>query len=175
MICFDEFGPLEVRPVHGTGWAREGHPQRLPATYHRPHGTRQLLAAYDMKADRLYAHRKRHKRWPVVLAFLRYLRSLYPVEERLYVILDNYATHRRAEVVDYARDNNIELVYTPVNASWLNRIECHFAPLRHFVFKNSNYASHGEMGTAIRRYIAWRNRHPRHPEVMKHQNRAKVV
>ena len=34
VFAFDQFGPLSIRPCHGTCWARTKHPDRLPATYH---------------------------------------------------------------------------------------------------------------------------------------------
>jgi transposase len=38
-FAFDQFGPLSIRPHHGSGWALRAHPDRLPATYTRTHGT----------------------------------------------------------------------------------------------------------------------------------------
>ena len=35
VICFDEFGPIEVRPYHGRAWRQVRHPARLRATYRR--------------------------------------------------------------------------------------------------------------------------------------------
>ena len=32
-FAFDQFGPLSIRPCHGTCWARRTRPDRLPATY----------------------------------------------------------------------------------------------------------------------------------------------
>jgi transposase len=32
-FAFDQFGPLSIRPVHGTSWARCKKPSRLPATW----------------------------------------------------------------------------------------------------------------------------------------------
>ncbi|MDQ7839446.1 MAG: hypothetical protein RDU83_00275 [bacterium] len=29
VICFDEHGPLELRPMPGIAWTRVGHPRRL--------------------------------------------------------------------------------------------------------------------------------------------------
>lgn len=49
VICVDEFGPLELRPYKGQGWRHKKHPQRLPATYHRPNGVRHFLAYYDVQ------------------------------------------------------------------------------------------------------------------------------
>jgi len=32
-FAFDQFGPLSIRPCHGTCWAPRKHPVRLRATY----------------------------------------------------------------------------------------------------------------------------------------------
>jgi transposase len=58
----------------------------------------------------------------------------------------------------WCKDNNVEIVFTPTNASWLNRIECHFTALKKFAIKNSNYKNHKELGSVIRRYLIWRNK-----------------
>ena len=39
-FAFDQFGPLSIRPCHGSAWAPESKPVRLAATYHRTHGIR---------------------------------------------------------------------------------------------------------------------------------------
>jgi transposase len=39
-FAFDQFGPLSIRPCHGSTWAPRSRPVRLPATYHRTHGIR---------------------------------------------------------------------------------------------------------------------------------------
>ena len=135
---------------------------------------RHLFAAYDMARDRLYGHIKPRKRWQESLSFLKYVRKLYPKRRRLYVVLDNFSPHKKLQLLRYARKNNIALVWTPTNASWLNRIECHFTPVRTFALTNCYYRSHEELARAIRRYLAWRNRHPKHPKILKEQKRKKL-
>jgi len=70
VICFDEFGPLNLVPHPGKQWAPvaagKGDPtvprrRRRRATYTRPHGVRHLLAGYDRSTDRLYGHVKVRK------------------------------------------------------------------------------------------------------------------
>ena len=158
MICFDEFGPIEVRPQHGRAWRKVRHPARIRATYRRTHGTRQYLAAYDLKSDRLIMRRYKRKRWQEVLLFLKHVRRQYPSTIRLYVILDNFSPHKRAEVRKWAKAANVELVFTPTYASWLNRIEAIFAGVRYFALANSDYRNHEEIRKAIFAYVAWRNR-----------------
>ncbi|MDA4110893.1 MAG: transposase [Thaumarchaeota archaeon] len=102
---------------------------------------------------------KKHKTNVEFLAFLKYLRTLYPLSITIYIILDNFSPHTVPRVLEYAETNNVELVFTPTNASWLNPIESHFGPLRKFAISNCNPKNHSEIATNVRRYIAWRNRH----------------
>jgi len=53
----------------------------------------------------------------------------------------------------------VELACVPTNASYLNRIECHFTALRYFALNGTDHRNHAEQNSMIRRYIAWRNRH----------------
>ena len=138
-------------------WAAQRQVDRLPATYHRPHGVRQLLAFYDVRTDELWGYVRCHKCWTDVLAVLKRLRARYPANERLYVILDNFAPHHRFEIQRWARKNKVVFVWTPTYASWLNKIECQFTELRRFVFHNSNYQSHTEMRTALIRFLRYHN------------------
>jgi len=133
-----------------------------------------LLAAYDLKENKIYAHVKKRKTHRELLCFFKYLRRLYP-GEKLYLILDNFSPHKHKKVLEWADQNNVALVYTPTYASWLNRIECHFGPLRFFVLKNAYYQGHEEMALAIRKYIRWRNKNVNHEQIVKEQNKIKVA
>jgi transposase len=53
-FAFDQFGPLSIRPCHGTCWASRKKPARLPATYHRTHGTRYFHGCYSLADDQLW-------------------------------------------------------------------------------------------------------------------------
>jgi len=77
---------------------------------------------------------------------------------RLHIVLDNVGSHGTAEVLAWAKAHNVRFCCTPTNASWLNRIECHFAALRRFALDNSDFRSHAEQQEAIEEYLAWRNR-----------------
>jgi len=156
-LSIDEFGPLNLLPRHGMHWARTGHVDRLRATYHRTAGVRHLFGVYDLERDRLLGTFVQKKNGRTFLQFLRWLRRRYPGGDVLHVVLDNATFHLKAEVVQYAESHRIKFYFTPTNASWLNRIECHFTALRKFVLDNTDYRSHPEMQAAIDRYLAWRN------------------
>jgi transposase len=172
VFCMDEFGPLNLQPHPGRQWAAVGGKakdaprpprRRRRATYKRPHGVRHLLAAYDLGRDKLYGHIQRRKGRSQFLAFCRYLRSLYPPQVRIAIVLDNFSPHLSTKtdtrVGDWAAANNVELAYTPFYASWLNRIEAQFTALRYFTLDGTDHESHEIQARMIRRYIAWRNRH----------------
>lgn len=53
---------------------------------------------------------------------------------------------------------NMEAVYTPTGASWLNAIESEFTPLSTFTIKNSDDTDHLNRRRRIYRYLRWRNR-----------------
>lgn len=156
-LCVDEFGPLNLLPRHGRHWARPGHPDRLRATYNRKGGVRHMYGAYDLERNTLVGLFVEHKNWTTFLPFLKWLRRKYPGEV-LHVVLDNAGFHLKAEVLAYAAAHRIKFYLTPTGASWLNRIECHFAALRKFALDNTDYRTHDDMQAAIRRYLAWRNR-----------------
>lgn len=50
VVCFDEMGPIQLIPHQGSGWAPVARPERLRATYKRPHGVRYLFGALDVHA-----------------------------------------------------------------------------------------------------------------------------
>jgi len=190
VFSMDEFGPLNLLPRPGKQWApvvrrkakgSTGSPRRrrMRATYKRTKGVRHLLAALDMNQDKIYGHIKTNKKRTTFLEFCRYLRSLYPPEVRIAIVMDNFSPHlstkKDTRVGEWAEANNVELAYVPTNASFLNRIECHFKALRYFALNGTDHQNHEEQNSMIRRYIAWRNRHTDNEELRAISLRAKVA
>jgi len=190
VICMDEFGPLNLMPRPGRQWApaatkatagRDSAPRRRRrrATYTRTKGVRHLFAALDLTADKMYGHVKVTKNRTEFLAFCRYLRSLYPPTVRIAIVLDNFSPHLSTRtdtrVGAWAEANNVELAYVPTNASWLNRIEGHFAALRYFCLDGTDHPTHYAQASMIRRYIAWRNRNAHDEQLRELVKRANVA
>ena len=96
------------------------------------------------------------------MEFCRYLRTLYPSEVRIAIVMDNFSPHlstkKDQRVGDWAKANNVELAYVPTNASWLNRIKAQFQALRYFRLDGTDHKSHDDHNSMIRRYIIWRKR-----------------
>ena len=67
--------------------------RRRRATFTRKNGVRHLLAAYDLNQDKMYGHIKVTKDRTTFLEFCRYLRTLYPPEVRIAIVMDNFSPH----------------------------------------------------------------------------------
>jgi hypothetical protein len=67
--------------------------RRRRATFNKHGGVRQLMAAYDLNEDKMYGHIKTKKDRTTFLEFCRYLRTLYPSEVRIAIVLDNFSPH----------------------------------------------------------------------------------
>jgi hypothetical protein len=72
VICFDEWGPLELKPLGGTAWAARGKPRRMRATYRRLQGVRHFLGFYDVH------HRLPRRAVPAAQAYPRPVGGLPP-------------------------------------------------------------------------------------------------
>jgi transposase len=190
VFAMDEFGPLNLLGRPGKQWAPVASKntkgsgdgrrrRRRRATYTRTKGVRHLFAGYDLAADKMYGHIKTTKHRTKFLEFCRYLRSLYPPEVRIAIVLDNYSPHlstkKDQRVGEWAEANNVEFAYVPTNASWLNRIEAQFQALRYFALDGTDHQSHHEQNTMIRRYIIWRNRNAQDKALRELVKRANVA
>jgi transposase len=141
-FAFDQFGPLSIRPCHGSTWARESRPTRLPATYTRTHGIRYFHDCYSLGDDQLWGVVRRRKDGEHTLAALQSIRAARPDGAPIYVILDNLSANKTPKVRAWAARNKVEPCFTPTYASWANLIEAQFGPLRTFVMGASNHPNH---------------------------------
>jgi DDE superfamily endonuclease len=165
-FAFDQFGPLSIRPCHGSTWARESRPMRLPATYTRTHGIRYFHGCYSIADDQLWGVVRRRKGGDHTLAALQSIRVTRPDGAPIYVIMDNLSANKTPAVRSWAARNKVELCFTPTYASWANPIEAHFGPLRQFTIANSNYPNHTVQTRALHAYLRWRNANARHRDVL---------
>ncbi|MBB6476884.1 IS630 family transposase [Sphaerisporangium rubeum] len=173
-FALDEFGPLGIRPAHGSGWARKGRPDRLPATHHRTQGITYFHGCYSVGDDLLWGVNRRRKGIDHTWAALRSIRAARPDGAPIYVILDNLSAHKNWRIRTWAKKNKVELCFTPTYASWANPIEAHFGPLRQFTIAGSHHPSHTVQTRALHAYLRWRNANARHPDVLAAQRRERA-
>jgi transposase len=172
--AFDQFGPLSIRPVHGSSWAARKRPRRLRATYRRTQGTRYFHGCYCLATDRLWGITREHKGADHTLAALKSIRAARPDGYRLFVVLDNLSANKTPAIRRWAQRANVELCFTPTNASWANPIEAHFGPLRSFALGGSDHPSHAVLARKLQDYLRWRNANARHSDVLAAQRRERA-
>jgi len=90
----------------------------------------------------------------------------------LHVILDNYATHKRAEVTSWLARRNVAhekrhgiqrivLHFTPTSSSWMNLVERFFGDITQKALLNESFGSLKELSQRILDYIDSHNLAPR--------------
>jgi transposase len=173
-FAFDQFGPLAIRPTHGSCWAKATRPDRIPATYHRTHGIRYFHGCYSLGDDQLWGVVRRRKGGDHTLTALKSIRAARPDGAPIYVILDNLSANKTPAIRAWSAAHNLELCFTPTNASWANPIEAQFGPLRIFTMANSNYPNHTVLTRDLQTHLRWRNTHARHPDVLAAQRRERA-
>jgi transposase len=173
-FAFDQFGPLSIRPCHGTCWAPRSRPARLPATYHRTHGIRYFHGCYSLGDDQLWGVIRARKGGDHTLAALKSIRAARPGGYRLFVILDNLSANKTPAIRRWAGKNNVELCFTPTSASWANPIEAQFGPVRTFAMAGSDHPNHTVLARRLQDYLRWRNANARHPDILAAQRRERA-
>jgi transposase len=173
-FAFDQFGPLSIRPCHGSCWARCSRPDRLPATYHRTHGVRYFHGCYSLGEDRLWGVTRLRKGADHTLAAFKTIRAARPDGAPIYLICDNLSANKTPAIRAWAARHKVELCLTPTSASWANPIEAQFGPLRTFTMSDSNHPNHAVLARQLQAYLRWRNAHARHPDVLAAQRRERA-
>jgi transposase len=173
-FAFDQFGPLSIRPEHGSAWAPRTRPARLRATYRRTQGIRYFHGCYSMADDQLWGVTRERKGGDHTLAALKSIRARQPAGYRLFVILDNLSANKTPAIRAWAAAANVELCFTPTSASWANPIEAQFGPIRTFVLGGSDHPSHAVLARKMQAYLRWRNANARHPDILAAQRRERA-
>ena len=96
---------------------KKGRAQTMTHDYKR-HGTTTLFAALNTLDGTVIAdcmERHRHQEW---LRFLRLIDARTPKDKQLHLIVDNYATHKHPEVLQWAaRHKRFHFHFTPTSSS----------------------------------------------------------
>jgi transposase len=100
--------------------------------------------------------------WAAGDRFLRTIHRQTPKELDLHLVLDNYATHKHANVKAWlAKHPRFHLHFTPTSASWLNQVERFFGLITQERIRRGVFTSVAELATAIHDYLEHHNAHPK--------------
>jgi transposase len=130
VLCVDEKSQIQALDRTQPGLPlKKGRCGTMTHDYKR-NGTATLFAAMstlDGTVISMCDDRHRHQEW---LKFLRVIDDVTPPDKELYLIADNYATHKHPKVQRWlARHPRFHVHFTPTSSSWLNMVERFFRDL----------------------------------------------
>ena len=138
-----------------------GRPQRWSHDYY-PHGTTSLFAALDVATGRVIGATKSRHRTQEFVSFLRQIEREVASHLDVNLILDNYATHKTAQVARWLKSRpRWHLHFLPTHSSWLNQVERFFAQITSRRIRRGCFRSVAHLRQAIEDYLAHHNAHPK--------------
>ena len=140
---------------------KKGRAGTMTHDYKR-HGTTTLFAALNVLTGMVIGEclpRHRHREF---LRFLKRIDKETAADLDLHLILDNYATHKTAEVRRWlAAHPRFHLHFTPTSASWLNLVERFFAEITEQRIRRGVFNSVADLEKAIMDYLEQHNANPK--------------
>jgi transposase len=140
---------------------KKGRGQTMTHDYKR-NGTTTLFAALNTANGEVYGvcqQKHRHQEW---LRFLRMIDQTVPADKEIYLICDNYSTHKHERVQRWLETHKrFHVCFTPTSASWLNMVERFFRDLTHNRLRRGVFQDLEQLIMAIGDYIDGHNQNPK--------------
>jgi transposase len=140
---------------------KKGRGQTMTHDYKR-NGTTTLFAALNPANGEVYGlcqQKHRHQEW---LRFLRMIDQTVDADKEIYLICDNYATHKHERVQRWLEAHKrFHVRFTPTSSSWLNMVERFFRDLTQNRLKRGVFQDLEQLIMAIGEYIDGHNQNPK--------------
>jgi transposase len=140
---------------------KKGRCQTMTHDYKR-NGTTTLFAALNVANGEVFGlcqEKHRHQEW---LKFLRMIDQTVPADKEIYLICDNYATHKHEKVQRWLdKHKRFHVRFTPTSASWLNMVERFFRDITHNRIRRGVFQDLEQLIMAIGNYIDVHNQNPK--------------
>jgi transposase len=161
VLCMDEKSQIQALDrTQASLPMKNGRAGTMTHDYKR-NGTTTLFAALDVLSGSVIGQCLPRHRHTEFLKFLRTLDREVPDGLEIHLILDNYATHKHANVKKWlAKHPRFHLHFTPTSSSWLNLIERWFGKLTEKAIRRGVFQNVPELITAIEAYLQANNEHP---------------
>ena len=162
VLCVDEKSQIQALDRSQPGLPlKPGRCGTMTHDYKR-NGMATLFAALntlDGSVISMCEDRHRHQEW---LRFLKLIDELTPADKQLYLIADNYATHKHPVVKRWLeRHPRFHMCFTPTSSSWLNMVERFFRDLTQNRLRRGIFRDVEELVMATIDYIGKHNRNPK--------------
>jgi transposase len=140
---------------------KKGRGATLTLDYKR-NGTSTLFAALNTANGEVYGlcqQKHRHQEW---LKFLRMIDQTIPADGEIYLICNNYATHKHERVQRWlGAHKRFHVCFTPTAASWLNMVERFIRDLTHNRLRRGVFHDLEQLIMVIGEYIGGHNKNPK--------------
>jgi transposase len=159
VLCVDEKSQIQALDRTQPGLPmKKGRCGTMTHDYKR-HGTTTLFAALNILDGTVIGSCKKKHRHEEFLAFLKELDRKTPKELSLHLVLDNYGTHKHANVRAWLADHErFVLHFVPTSCSWLNLVERFFAEITNKAIRRGAFDSVAELEATIKDYLRVHNR-----------------
>jgi transposase len=164
VLCVDEKSQIQAldrtAPILPL---RPGLPERQTHDYKR-HGTTTLFAAFNILNGKVIGSCLPRHRGKEFIRFLNQLEKEVPAELDIHLILDNYSTHKSAEVQRWLKPRKrrrFHFHFTPTSGSWLNQVERWFGLITDKMIRRGTFHSVDELERAIYAWLATWNEKPK--------------
>ena len=154
VLCMDE--KSQIQALDRTQPSLPMKPGRAGTMTHdyKRNGTTTLFAALDVLTGSVIGQCLPRHRHVEFLKFLRTIDREVPKGLQIHLILDNYATHKHANVKAWlAKHPRFHLHFTPTSSSWLNMVERFFGKLTDKAIRRGVFHSVPDLIAAIETYL----------------------
>ena len=129
---------------------------------YKRNATTTLFAALDVLTGTVIGQCLPRHRHTEFLTFLNTIDREVPKGLQVHLILDNYSTHKHAEVQRWLnRHKRFHLHFTPTSSSWLNHVERWFRELTDKNLRRGIFASVPDLIASIETYLNAHNENPK--------------
>jgi len=161
VLCMDEKSQIQALDrTQASLPMKKGRAGTMTHDYKR-NGTTTLFAALDVLTGKVIGQclpRHRHEEF---LKFLRTIDREVPTGLQVHLILDNYSTHKHANVKNWlAKHPRFHLHFIPTSSSRLNMVERWFGKLDDKAIRRGIFTSVPDLIAAIETYLTANNQQP---------------
>ncbi len=162
VLCMDEKSQIQALDrTQPTLPMKKGRAGTMTHDYKR-NGTTTLFAALNVLTGTVIGQCLPRHRHGEFLKFLRAIDRQVPNGLQIHMILDNYGTHKHANVQAWlAKHPRFHLHFTPTSSSWLNLVERWFRNLTDKAIRRGVFKSVPDLIAAIEEYLSASNDDPK--------------
>jgi transposase len=162
VLCVDEKSQIQALDRTQPGLPiKKGRCGTMTHDYKR-NGTTTLFAALEILQGKVIGQCYQRHRHQEFLRFLRTIDAEFPGPVPLHLIVDNYGTHKHANVRAWLRRHpRFVLHFVPTSSSWLNMVERWFGQLDDKAIRRGVFHSVEDLEASIDAFLRTWNKDPK--------------